>query len=103
MREKPSKKENLFPMMMSGENWVLVVTPDVRKALKHFPRSDQESIDTAIVGMRDDPYYGDVQKISGGKNAWRRRVGSYRISYEIHRDSRTVIVFQVKRRTSTTY
>jgi len=53
--------------------------------------------------MPNDPYTGDIQKIGGEENTWRRRIGSYRISYEIYPDLRLVIVFKVKRRTSTTY
>lgn len=87
---------------MSDESWVLIVAPAVRKALKRFPRRDQVAVDGAIVRMRDDPYYGDIQKY-GGENAWRRRVGAYRISFEIHQNIRTVLVFELKRRTSTTY
>ena len=87
---------------MSDENWILIVAPAVHKALKRFPRSDQATIDVAVVRMCGDPYFGDTQKL-GGENAWRRRVGSYRISYEVRQDLRTVLVFEIKRRTSTTY
>ncbi|MEK7134042.1 MAG: type II toxin-antitoxin system RelE/ParE family toxin [Patescibacteria group bacterium] len=87
---------------MSDENWVLIVAPAVRKALKRFPHGDQTAIDAAMVRMRDNPYFGDTRKL-GGENAWRRRVGSYRVSYEVNQQLRTVLVFEIKRRTSTTY
>ena len=89
--------------MMSDGNWDLIVDPGVRKALKRFPRHDQEAIDDAIISMRYDPYAGDIEKLKGKKNAWRRRVGSYRISYDLYAHQRTVLVYEVKRRTSTTY
>lgn len=88
---------------MSGENWVLVVDPDVRKTLKRFPRHDQVAIDAAVLEMRCDPHSGDVEKMKGKENAWRRRVGSYRIFYELYPLQRLVLISKVERRTSTTY
>jgi len=88
--------------MNSDENWDVRVARSVTKALRKFPKKDSDAIEAAIVDTRRDPYLGDIQKL-GGQNAWRRRTGSYRISYEVHQDVRLVIVFEVKRRTSTTY
>lgn len=88
---------------MSDENWVLVVDPDVRKALKRFPRRDQATIDDVLLSMGSDPYAGDVEKMKGEDNDWRRRIGAYRIFYEIHSGPRIIVVYKVKRRTSTTY
>jgi len=50
-----------------------------------------------------DPYFGDIQKLKGEKNAWRRRVGDYRIFYKIYIEKRLVLVFKLERRTSKTY
>ena len=89
--------------MNSDENWDVRVDRSVTKALRKFPRKDAAAIEAAIAAFVGDPYYGDIQKIGGEEKAWRRRIGSYRISYEVHPDLRIVIVFKVKRRTSTTY
>ncbi|OHA21883.1 MAG: hypothetical protein A2849_01875 [Candidatus Taylorbacteria bacterium RIFCSPHIGHO2_01_FULL_51_15] len=88
--------------MSSDDNWDVRVARNVTKALRKFPKKDLDAIEAAVVGMRRDPYFGDIQKL-GGQNAWRRRTGSYRISYEVHQEVRLVIVFEVRRRTSTTY
>ena len=87
---------------MSDENWVLIVDSAVRKALRRFPRRDQEAIDAAIMHMRDNPYFGDIQKLKG-EEAWRRRVRSYRVEFRVYQSMRTVLVYKLKRRTSTTY
>ena len=89
--------------MSSDEKWDVRVERAVTKALRKFPRKDSDSIEAAIIGMLDDPYFGNIQKIGGEENTWRRRIGSYRISYEVYPDLKLVIVFKVKRRTSTTY
>ncbi len=50
-----------------------------------------------------DPYAGDIQKIKGEKDVWRRRVGNYRIFYEIDQNAKTIHIFRVERRGSKTY
>jgi len=53
--------------------------------------------------LGEDPYAGDVEKLDGRENVWRRRVGSYRIFYELSVAKRTVFIFKIERRTSATY
>lgn len=89
--------------MNSDEKWDVRVERDVTKTLRKFPRKDADAIEAAIIGFEDNPYAGDIQKVGGEENTWRRRVGSYRISFETYQNSRMVIIFKVKRRTSTTY
>ena len=89
--------------MSLDKKWDVRVERLVVKALRKFPRKDSSAIEAAIVGMSDDPYFGDIQKLGGEENTWRRRMGSYRISFEVYSDLRLVIVFKAERRTSTTY
>ena len=53
--------------------------------------------------MQDNPFADDVVRLQGEENTWRRRVGSYRLLFEIDIKSLTVDVLDVRRRTSTTY
>jgi len=53
--------------------------------------------------MAEDPFTGDVLKLEGKTNRWRRRVGSYRIFFVVDTVAKTVEVSAVVRRTSTTY
>jgi len=53
--------------------------------------------------MQDDPYTGDIAHLQGESFAWRRRVGNYRIIYELIPDQRFIIVSRIERRTTTTY
>jgi|SRR3989338_886026 len=102
-RGKPLRLGGYFHLMSLDEKWDVRIERAVAKVLHKLPRKDSGAVEAVIVGMRDDPYYGDIQKIGGEENTWRRRVGSYRVSYEIYQDMRMVVVFKVKRRTSTTY
>jgi mRNA-degrading endonuclease RelE of RelBE toxin-antitoxin system len=31
--------------------------------------------------MAEDPFYGDIIKLEGANNRWRRRLGSYRVLF----------------------
>jgi len=50
-----------------------------------------------------NPYSGDFKKILGEENSWCRRIGAYRIFYEIIPQEKTIFVFRIERRTSKTY
>ena len=36
--------------------------------------------------MQDDPFQGDLKRLKGTTTAWRRRVGSHRIVYDLYFD-----------------
>ena len=61
-------------------NWELKVRQVIWKEVAKFPKKDQikitEVIEKEIVL---NPYVGDIEKMEGEENSWRRRVGAYRI------------------------
>lgn len=89
--------------MSSSENWELQIDPIVLKVLKKIPRKQQEAIIIAIKILETNPYFGDIQKMKGEENSWRRRIGSYRIFYKIKSAEKIVLVFWLERRSSHTY
>ena len=89
--------------MNSSKSWDLQVDPDVFKTLKKIPRHHAENLLSAIHFLPKNPYFGDIQKMGGEENSWRRRVGPYRIFYKIKVVERIILVFHLERRTSSTY
>lgn len=89
--------------MNSSESWDLQVDPGVFKVLKKIPRRDAGVILAVIHLLPLNPFFGDIQKMKGEDNAWRRRIGSYRIFYRVKAVERIVLVFHLERRTSKTY
>lgn len=83
--------------------WTVIVAKAAQKQLAKFPAKDQDKIAAAIRTMAEDPFSGDILKLEGQNNRWRRRVGSYRIFFTVDTRSRVVAVSAVVRRTSTTY
>jgi mRNA-degrading endonuclease RelE of RelBE toxin-antitoxin system len=81
----------------------LRIDPGVFQKLEQIPKGDSKRILRAIRGLPLNPYYGDIQKMKGQQNAWRRRIGSYRFFYKLFPGEKIILVFHVERRTSTTY
>jgi len=53
--------------------------------------------------MRDDPFRGDVVPLRHQPAAFRRRVGAWRIFFDVDRERARIAVTEVVRRTTTTY
>lgn len=89
--------------MNSSKSWELEIDPDVFKTFKRTPQHDTEALLRVIRLLPVDPFFGDIQKMKGEDNTWRRRVGSYRVFYKIKIAERVILVFHIERRTSKTY
>jgi mRNA-degrading endonuclease RelE of RelBE toxin-antitoxin system len=81
--------------------WRVFVGKSAQKALARVPERDAVRLTAAIRAMATDPYAGDIRMLAA--NEYRRRVGSYRIRYEVNAAFRAVQVVRIDRRTSTTY
>ena len=84
-------------------NWEVRVPKGVHKQVRRLSKKDQERILDVLRALRTDPWSGDIEKIGGRDDLWRRRVGNYRIFYSLHIPERRVEVKGVERRTSSTY
>ena len=84
-------------------SWTLRVAHRAGKSLARSPAKDRARLLAAIAELHENPFAGDVVRLQGEENTWRRRVGSYRVIFEIDVKALTVDVLDVARRTSTTY
>ena len=83
--------------------WTVHIDEAAIKVLRRFPAKDAERLKVALRDFESNPYCGDVEKLEGEQYAWRRRVGSYRIFYDVLQNQRTVFVTKIQRRGSHTY
>ena len=79
------------------------IEQEVYKKLSRFPKRDAERITYMIESLARNPYFGDIDKIKREDDKWRRRIGNYRVFYNIKQRERTVEVVLVERRSSNTY
>ena len=89
--------------MTSPSLWELHVAKPAAKALDEVGSKDRSLLLSALEAMRIDPWSGDIVKLKGQPTAWRRRVGSWRILFDVHAPRRLVVIAAILRRTSTTY
>jgi len=68
-----------------------------QKQLGGINQQDQSRIISAIQALADDPRPQGCRKLSG-RPAWRIRIGSYRVIYEIHDNQLLVLIVAVGHR-----
>ena len=83
--------------------WNLQITGPAQKEFQKLPAKDQARVKSALLAMQQDPFSGDIKRLKGQPAAWRRRVGNYRIVYDLHVEEQRIVVSGILRRTSTTY
>jgi mRNA-degrading endonuclease RelE of RelBE toxin-antitoxin system len=83
--------------------WDLVITNPAVRDLRKVPRGDLKHVNAVFDDMCSNPYGGDIRYLRSTDGALRRRVGTWRIFFELARDRRCVIILGVKRRSSNTY
>lgn len=66
--------------------------------LKRLAAEEFNRIIENIKVLRENPRPPGCRKISGSKNDWRIRVGSYRIIYEIDDKAKTIKIFRIRYR-----
>ncbi len=83
--------------------WNLQLVGPAQKDYQKLPANDQRRVRAALLSMQEDPFRGDIKRLKGQPTAWRRRVGNYRIIYDLYFEERSIVVSGILRRTSTTY
>ncbi len=69
------------------------------KALRTLAEPDRSRVVSALETLQNDPFSGDVKALSGSwRGFFRRRVGDYRILYEVDTEIRVVSVQNIAHR-----
>ena len=83
--------------------WNLQLAGPAQKHFQNLPQKDQARVKAALVAMEQNPFHGDIKRLKGESTAWRRRVGNYRILYDLYFEQHLIVVAAILRRNSTTY
>lgn len=83
--------------------WGLQIDESILKALRKIHKRDRIAILEVIRLLPINPYFGDIEKMKGEEDVWRRRVRAYRIFYKIVSSRNIILVFHLERRTTNTY
>lgn len=72
--------------------------PMALRKLEKLPRDIQKKLAAKIDTLRDDPFPSGGKKMAAVADAWRVRVGDYRIVYQVHQKVLLVLVLAVGNR-----
>lgn len=85
-------------------NWDFLLARAAARSLRSMPARDRQRINEAFNGMKENPFAGDVTALRGEyQGLFRRRIGPWRVIFELDTDRRSVLVHDILRRSSTTY
>jgi mRNA interferase RelE/StbE len=76
----------------------VIVESTAAKGLRKLPKDVIERVARELRGLGEDPRRQGSRKIVGSSDAYRIRVGDYRIVYEVEDESRRVIVMAIGHR-----
>ena len=83
--------------------WRVGVAGSAGKQLRRAPARDAERLVSALQDLAEMPFSGHVEKMRGFESKYRRRVGDWRIVFDVYSAERLVRVTAIERRTTTTY
>lgn len=70
----------------------------VRKDLRRLPARDRQAVREGVADLSDDPRPRGAVKLVGSANAYRIRIGSYRVIYDVDDRARTITILRVRHR-----
>lgn len=85
-------------------NWDFQLANAAQRAFRSMPVNDRVRVNDALNQMKTEPLSGDIVALKGGyRGQFRRRVGSWRIIFEMDVTAHRILVHDIARRSSTTY
>ena len=85
-------------MYISGSEYRIEFTPQGARDLRKLTRRDRRRVARRIDALALNPLPSGVQKLKGGHDIWRLRVGDFRVLYTVAQEVVTVTVVRVRHR-----
>ena len=83
-------------------NYTIVIEKKAGKEAEKIPIKYRVAIDKAIFSLSSNPRPYGSKKLTG-KGGYRIRVGNYRVLYTIDDTGKTVVIYRIKIKGTTTY
>ena len=80
------------------KNYRVDFRPSARREFNKLTSDIKSRLQPRIDALAENPRPSGCQKMQGGENLWRIRVGDHRVVYEIHDKILTVLVVSVGNR-----
>ncbi|MBC8346261.1 MAG: type II toxin-antitoxin system RelE/ParE family toxin [Candidatus Marinimicrobia bacterium] len=76
----------------------IILTRRAKKQIKSLPENVKIKVKGIFIGMKENPFIGDVKKLKVKHNRYRLRFGSYRIIFDLNKKDVTVFILTVRHR-----
>jgi mRNA interferase RelE/StbE len=76
----------------------VLLEQSAERDLKRLPSADFQRLISHIKALAENPRPSNCRKITGSKNDWRIRVGTYRAIYEIDEKAKAVKILRIRHR-----
>ena len=80
--------------------WTIDILPSAAKDISCLHPQMQKRVLRALNSLRENPYSSQQVKALKGQDAFRLRVGEYRVVYRLENDRMVVVVIEVGTRSS---
>ena len=84
-------------------SWKLIYSRRAVRSLRRLPRDDQARLLMQLNAMQEDPLGGNVKALRHHPISFRRRVGEFRILFDLDQVVRSVLIHDISRRSESTY
>ena len=78
-------------------SYSVLIERRAQSELASQPRDAYDRLKAAILSLENNPRPNNCRKLTG-RDAWRIRVGDYRVIYEVNDSTKTVVVLHVGHR-----
>ena len=84
-------------------HWIVRASHGAQKALARADGKDRKLLKAALKQFESDPLVGDLKRLKNERATFRRRLGDWRIFFDLVPESFTVLIVSIERRSTTTY
>lgn len=82
-------------------SYEILIHPRIAKAIKDLPKAHRVRLSEFIDALRENPVpfrKFDLKKLKGYKDRYRVRLGDFRLTYQVDKKAKVILVLKLERR-----
>jgi mRNA-degrading endonuclease RelE of RelBE toxin-antitoxin system len=83
--------------------WGLLIGNRAKRQFGRLSLSERDLINAALTDLSENPFSGDVKFLRGTGGVLRRRVGDWRVIFELYENKHVIAILTIERRGTNTY
>ena len=81
-------------------SYEILIHPRVEKAIKDLPKAHKVGLSEFIDALKDNPVpfrKFDLKKLKGKKDRYRARLGDFRLTYQVDKKEKVILLLKLER------